>query len=219
MRALEEEMLLRIRKQGLTMKPNIVVVSYSHARFHIKNREVNLFPPRPLIQRWKIFLGGSFDLNRWLGWYRMLKEQSATRNWSRYSIPSTATFSGFLSEHREGFFDNGFPASISILTWRDMLRQFFLPYNRSSLPQLFVHSNWLSFHQQDAAEKIMERMTCKPDLVIGNYSDGNLVASLFASKLGITQVWGKSATPGQVSWKTVLEILPGRTLFIETKVS
>uniref|UniRef100_M1A8J8 sucrose synthase n=1 Tax=Solanum tuberosum TaxID=4113 RepID=M1A8J8_SOLTU len=27
-----------------------------------------------------------------------------------------------------------------------------------------------------------------PDLIIGNYSDGNLVASLLAYKMGITQV-------------------------------
>lgn len=31
-------------------------------------------------------------------------------------------------------------------------------------------------------------MEGKPDLIIGNYTDGNLVASLMASKLGITQV-------------------------------
>lgn len=31
-------------------------------------------------------------------------------------------------------------------------------------------------------------MEGKPDLVIGNYTDGNLVASLMARKLGITQV-------------------------------
>jgi sucrose synthase len=31
-------------------------------------------------------------------------------------------------------------------------------------------------------------MEGKPDLVIGNYTDGNLVASLMAKKLGITQV-------------------------------
>ena len=31
-------------------------------------------------------------------------------------------------------------------------------------------------------------MEGKPDLIIGNYTDGNLVASLIASKLGITQV-------------------------------
>lgn len=31
-------------------------------------------------------------------------------------------------------------------------------------------------------------MEGKPDLIIGNYTDGNLAASLMASKLGITQV-------------------------------
>lgn len=41
---------------------------------------------------------------------------------------------------------------------------------------------------QDATAKILELMDCKPDLIIGNYSDGNLVASLMASKLGVTQV-------------------------------
>lgn len=35
---------------------------------------------------------------------------------------------------------------------------------------------------------ILEFLGGKPDLIIGNYSDGNLVASLMASKLGITQV-------------------------------
>jgi sucrose synthase len=28
----------------------------------------------------------------------------------------------------------------------------------------------------------------KPDLIIGNYSDGNIVASLLAHKLGVTEV-------------------------------
>lgn len=31
-------------------------------------------------------------------------------------------------------------------------------------------------------------MDGKPDLIIGNYTDGNLVASLMANKLRITQV-------------------------------
>lgn len=29
----------------------------------------------------------------------------------------------------------------------------------------------------------------KPDLIIGNYSEGNLAASLLAHKLGVTQVY------------------------------
>ncbi|KAK6266996.1 hypothetical protein QUC31_017833 [Theobroma cacao] len=39
----------------------------------------------------------------------------------------------------------------------------------------------------DVTSKIQEAMEGKPDLIIGNYTDGNLVASLIASKLGITQ--------------------------------
>lgn len=45
---------------------------------------------------------------------------------------------------------------------------------------------YLERFTQDAAEKILEHMEDKPDLIIGNYTDGNLVASLLASKLGTT---------------------------------
>ncbi|KAL0441177.1 UNVERIFIED_CONTAM: Sucrose synthase 6 [Sesamum radiatum] len=38
----------------------------------------------------------------------------------------------------------------------------------------------------DATAKILELMEGKPDLIIGNYTDGNLVASLVARKLGVT---------------------------------
>lgn len=40
---------------------------------------------------------------------------------------------------------------------------------------------------QDATSKILQRLDCKPDLIIGNYTDGNMVASLMATKLGVTQ--------------------------------
>lgn len=46
---------------------------------------------------------------------------------------------------------------------------------------------YLERFAQDASAKILLHMECKPDLIIGNYTDGNLVASLMASKLGITQ--------------------------------
>ncbi|KAJ8549796.1 hypothetical protein K7X08_033503 [Anisodus acutangulus] len=45
---------------------------------------------------------------------------------------------------------------------------------------------YLERYTQDAADKIIELMEGKPDLIIGNYTDGNLVASLMARKLGIT---------------------------------
>lgn len=41
---------------------------------------------------------------------------------------------------------------------------------------------------QDAASEIVAELQGLPDLIIGNYSDGNLVASLLAHKMGITQV-------------------------------
>lgn len=40
---------------------------------------------------------------------------------------------------------------------------------------------------QDVAVKLTEELSEKPDFVIGNYTDGNLVASLLCHKLGITQ--------------------------------
>lgn len=42
--------------------------------------------------------------------------------------------------------------------------------------------------RQDAANEIAAELQSVPDLIIGNYSDGNLVASLLSYKLGITQV-------------------------------
>ncbi|RDY04367.1 Sucrose synthase 5, partial [Mucuna pruriens] len=50
------------------------------------------------------------------------------------------------------------------------------------------HTDKGILRQWDATAKILEFMEGKPDLVIGNYTDGNLVASLMARKLGITQV-------------------------------
>ncbi|KAG5007457.1 hypothetical protein GLYMA_09G167000v4 [Glycine max] len=46
---------------------------------------------------------------------------------------------------------------------------------------------YLERFSQDATAKILELMEDKPDLIIGNYTDGNLVSSLMASKLGVTQ--------------------------------
>ncbi|XP_051117141.1 sucrose synthase 5-like isoform X2 [Andrographis paniculata] len=45
---------------------------------------------------------------------------------------------------------------------------------------------YLEKYAQDASEKIVQVMEGKPDLIIGNYTDGNLVASLVARKLDTT---------------------------------
>ena len=40
---------------------------------------------------------------------------------------------------------------------------------------------------EDVSNEIAAELQGVPDLIIGNYSDGNLVASLLSYKLGITQ--------------------------------
>ncbi|XP_010535796.1 PREDICTED: sucrose synthase 4 [Tarenaya hassleriana] len=46
---------------------------------------------------------------------------------------------------------------------------------------------YLETYTEDVALEISKELQGKPDLIIGNYSDGNLVASLLAHKLGVTQ--------------------------------
>ncbi len=46
---------------------------------------------------------------------------------------------------------------------------------------------YLERFASDVKEEIMSELGCRPDLVIGNYSDGNLVAYLLSQKLGVTQ--------------------------------
>lgn len=44
------------------------------------------------------------------------------------------------------------------------------------------------YDYQDVAHEIAGEMQAIPDLLVGNYSDGNLVASLLAHRLGVTTV-------------------------------
>lgn len=46
---------------------------------------------------------------------------------------------------------------------------------------------YLEKFAEDAASEISAELRALPDLIIGNYSDGNLVASLMAHKMGVTQ--------------------------------
>ncbi|XP_050223831.1 sucrose synthase 7-like [Mercurialis annua] len=120
-RAFEEELLLRIKQQGLTMKPQIIVVTrlIPEAKGTKCNQEIE-----PII---------------------------GTKHSNILRIP-------FKTE-------------------------------KSVLPQWISRFDvypYLEKFAQDAADKILEQMECKPDLIIGNYSDGNLVATLMANKLGIT---------------------------------
>ncbi|XP_030472334.2 sucrose synthase 7 [Syzygium oleosum] len=122
-RALEEEMLLRIKQQGLAVKPNILVVTrlIPDAKHTKCNQELE-----PVVD-------------------------------TKHSYILRVPFKT--------------PKGVILRQW--VSRFDIYPY--------------LERFAQDAAAKIMDHMDCKPDLIIGNYSDGNLVASLMASKLGITQ--------------------------------
>jgi len=46
---------------------------------------------------------------------------------------------------------------------------------------------WLERYAQDAKQELLAELGGRPDLIVGNYSDGNLVASLLSQDLGITQ--------------------------------
>ncbi|KAI9072449.1 hypothetical protein K1719_045593 [Acacia pycnantha] len=120
-RALEAELLLRIKQQGLTVKPQILVVTrlIPDARGTKCDQELE-----PIIEtKHSHILRVPF-----------VTEEGVLRQWvSRFDI---------------------------------------YPY--------------LERFTQDATTKILEHLEGKPDLVIGNYTDGNLVASLMANKLGIT---------------------------------
>ena len=46
---------------------------------------------------------------------------------------------------------------------------------------------YLEQYALDCANEIRGELGCKPDFIIGNYSDGNLVASLLSTRLNVTQ--------------------------------
>ncbi|KAK7304024.1 hypothetical protein RJT34_15014 [Clitoria ternatea] len=46
---------------------------------------------------------------------------------------------------------------------------------------------YLETYTEDVADELAKELQGKPDLIVGNYSDGNIVASLLAHKLGVTQ--------------------------------
>jgi sucrose synthase len=46
---------------------------------------------------------------------------------------------------------------------------------------------WLERFAQEARRELLAELGGRPDLIVGNYSDGNLVASLLSQDLGITQ--------------------------------
>ncbi|XP_058090484.1 sucrose synthase 7-like isoform X2 [Magnolia sinica] len=121
-KAMEEEMLLRIKQQGLTVKPQILVVT------------------------------------------RLIPEARGTKCNVELEPILDTKHSHILR--------------VPFKTEKGILQQWVSRFDIYPYLERFA---------QDASERIIERLEGKPDLIIGNYTDGNMVASLMASKLGITQ--------------------------------
>ncbi|KAF2290524.1 hypothetical protein GH714_014252 [Hevea brasiliensis] len=121
-KALEEELLLRIKQQGLKAKPNIIVVTrlIPEARGTNCNQE--------------------------------LEAINGTKHSNILRVP-------FSVEDR-------------------VLRQWVSRFDVYPYIEKFT---------QDVTVKVLDLMEGKPDLIIGNYTDGNLAATLMSNKLGITQ--------------------------------
>ncbi|MBA0796235.1 hypothetical protein Gohar_007019, partial [Gossypium harknessii] len=121
-RALENEMLLRIKRQGLDITPRILIVT-------------RLIPDAK---------GTSCN--------QRLERVSGTEHTHILRVP-------FRSEH-------------------GVLRKWI---------SRFDVWPYLETYAEDVASEIAAELQGIPDFIIGNYSDGNLVASLLAYKMGVTQ--------------------------------
>ncbi|KAF5730257.1 sucrose synthase 6 [Tripterygium wilfordii] len=120
-KALEEELLLRINQQGLNVKPQIIVIT-------------RLIPDAP---------------------------KGTTCNKELEPI--------FNTKHSHIL-------RVPFMTEKGVLRQWVSRFDVYPYLERFA---------EDVAAKVFEHMECKPDLIIGNYSDGNLAATLLANKLGV----------------------------------
>ncbi|KAI9192886.1 hypothetical protein LWI28_028985 [Acer negundo] len=121
-RALEDEMLLRIKSQGLDITPRILIIT------------------------------------------RLLPDAVGTTCGQRLEKVYGTKYSDILR--------------VPFRTEKGIVRQWI---------SRFEVWPYLETYTEDVAVEIGKELQGKPDLIIGNYSDGNIVASLLAHKLGVTQ--------------------------------
>ncbi|CAL5425969.1 unnamed protein product [Camellia sinensis] len=121
-RALEHEMLMRIKQQGLDVTPRILVVT------------------------------------------RLIPDAKGTSCNQRLERISGTEYSHILR--------------VPFKTEKGILRKWISRFDVWPYLEKFT---------EDAASEIAAELQGVPDLIIGNYSDGNLVASLLAQKMGVTQ--------------------------------
>ncbi|GAV77338.1 Sucrose_synth domain-containing protein, partial [Cephalotus follicularis] len=128
-RALENEMLLRIKKQGLDVTPKILIVSFN---------------------------------TLWVT--RLIPDAKGTTCNQRLERVSGTEHSYILR--------------VPFRSEKGILRKRISRFDVWPYLEIFA---------EDAASKITAELQAAPDFIIGNYSDGNLVASLLAYKMGVTQ--------------------------------
>ncbi|KAF2315037.1 hypothetical protein GH714_037634 [Hevea brasiliensis] len=129
-RALENEMLLRIQKQGLDFKPRILIVSI-----------------------FTLFLGDQINSDaKGTTCNQRLERVTGAEHTHILRVP-------FRSE-------------------KGILRKWVSRFDVWPYLETFA---------EDVASEIVAELQGFPDFIIGNYSDGNLVASLLAYKMGVTQ--------------------------------
>ncbi|XP_073292127.1 sucrose synthase 2 [Primulina huaijiensis] len=121
-RALENEMIQRIKKQGLNITPRILIVT------------------------------------------RLIPDAKGTSCNQRLERVSGCEYSNILR--------------IPFRTEHGIQRQWISRFDVWPYLEKFA---------QDSANEIVAELQGVPDLIIGNYSDGNLVASLLSQKMGVTQ--------------------------------
>ncbi|GLT74232.1 hypothetical protein SLA2020_460400 [Shorea laevis] len=121
-RALEEEMLLRIKQQGLNITPRILILT------------------------------------------RLLPDAVGTTCGERLEKVYGTEYSDILR--------------VPFRTEKGIVRRWI---------SRFEVWPYLETYTEDVATEIAKELQGKPDLIVGNYSDGNIVASLLAHKLGVTQ--------------------------------
>ncbi|XP_050235616.1 sucrose synthase 3 [Mercurialis annua] len=121
-RALENEMLLRIQKQGLDFKPRILIVT------------------------------------------RLIPDAKGTTCNQRLERVSGTEYTHILR--------------VPFRSDKGILRKWISRFDVWPYLETFA---------EDVASEIIAELQAVPDFIIGNYSDGNLVASLLAYKMGVTQ--------------------------------
>ncbi|PPR83051.1 hypothetical protein GOBAR_AA37663 [Gossypium barbadense] len=175
-RAMEEELVLKIKSQGLNIKPQILVSKDENAlevdfeAFDFSMPKLTLassigkglnFVSKYITSK----LSGSVDNAQPLV-TRLIPDARGTKcNQERESIIGTK-YSQILR--------------VPFRTETGILRRWVSRFDIYPYLETFAQAC-------DVTSKILDAMEGKPDLIIGNYTDGNLVSSLVASKLGITQ--------------------------------